>query len=290
MPVPERVKELSFREFFIVIARAGGQFIAIGRDRSGQQVARADGPAIDEVEADLKSELLKLSNDFVDLPGAINLFRRAFPGGFHSAFYDYYEREYKADAAAYVQEALAKERLTQLVSSNQDTEIAEAAIRSLARTNLTSHHERIALRKALEKRSLRAKFGQALMELLYIDIGSGIAQLSSMLGPEDAAKWPVITYFPFLLRPDRDMLLKPELAQLCTYRLGYELDYDPAPNARTYQSYLGLIDHIRNGIGSLEPRDNIDVQTFMYVIGKAGYVAAAIADRRRYEEAQTKST
>jgi len=75
--VPERVKELSFREFLIVIARAGGQFIAVGRDRSGMQVARAHGSAIDEVEADLKSRLLKLSNDFVDVPGAINLFRRA---------------------------------------------------------------------------------------------------------------------------------------------------------------------------------------------------------------------
>jgi len=58
--VPERVKELRFREFLIVIARAGGQFIAVGRDRSGMQVARAHGSAIDEVEADLKSKLLKL--------------------------------------------------------------------------------------------------------------------------------------------------------------------------------------------------------------------------------------
>jgi hypothetical protein len=79
------------------------------------------------------------------------------------------------------------------------------------------------------------------------------------------------------------MLLKPELAQLCAYRLGYELDYTPAPNARSYQSYLGLIDQIRNGIGSLEPRDNIDVQTFMYVVGKEGYVAEAIAERSKYE-------
>jgi tRNA(Arg) A34 adenosine deaminase TadA len=226
VPVPERVKELSFREFFIAIASADGQFIAVGRDRSGKQVAHAEGRSIAEAEADLKSELLQLSNDFVDLPGAINLFQRAFPGGFHTAFYDYYERKYKADAAADVQ-ALAEDRLTQLVSSKQDAEIAEAAIRGLARTNLTSHHEQIALRNALHKRAVLEKFGRTLIELLYIDIGSGIEHLSSLLGPEGAAKWPLITYFPFLLRPDRDMLLKPELAQLCAYRLGYELEYDP---------------------------------------------------------------
>jgi hypothetical protein len=151
VPVPERVRELSFREFSIVIARADGQLIAVGRDRSGKQVARAEGPSIAQVEADLKAQLLKLSNDFVDLPGAINLFRRAFPGGFHNGFYHYYERKYKTDAAAYVQKALAEERLTQLVSSNQDAEIAEAAFRGLARTNLTSHHEQIALRNALQE-------------------------------------------------------------------------------------------------------------------------------------------
>jgi hypothetical protein len=283
VPVPQRVKELSFREFFIAIASADGRFIAVGRDRSGKQVARAEGPSVAQVEADLKSELLQLSNDFVDLPGAINLFRRAFPGGFHSGFYDYYEREYKSKAATYVQWALAKERLKQLVSSNQDAEIAEAAIRSLGQTNLTSHYERIALRNALRKPSVSKEFGRALIELLYIDIGSGIDHLSSILGPENAAKWPVITYFPFLLRPDRDMLLKPDLAQRCAHRLGYELDYDTSPNAHTYRSYLGVIDHVRDGILSLEPRDNIDVQTFMYVVGKEGYVAEAIADRKKYE-------
>jgi hypothetical protein len=81
------------------------------------------------------------------------------------------------------------------------------------------------------------------------------------------------------------MLLKPEIAQICAYRLGYELDYDPVPNARTYQSYLGLVNCIWKGIGSLQPRDNIDVQTFMYVVAKDGYVAAATADRRKFEEA-----
>jgi hypothetical protein len=44
-----------------------------------------------------------------------------------------------------------------------------------------------------------------------------------------------------------------------------------------------LVHYIRNGIRSLEPRDNIDVQTFMYVVGKEGYVAEAAADRKKYE-------
>ena len=165
MPVPQRVKELSFREFFIAIASADGRFIAVGRDRSGKQVARAEGPWVAQVEADLNRSCCSFRM-IVDLPGAINLFRRAFPGGFHSGFYDYYERDYKSKAATYVQRALAKERLKQLVSSNQEAEIAEAAIRSLAQTNLTSHYERITLRNALRKLSGFKEFGRALIKLL----------------------------------------------------------------------------------------------------------------------------
>jgi hypothetical protein len=286
MPVPQRLKEIHFREFAIIVARSGSRFIAVGRDRKGNEIARVEGAAANEVEANLKAELPRLSNDFVDMPGAINLFRRAFPGGLCSAFYAWYERDYKAKAAAYVQEVFAEGRLRQLASSRSDAEIAEEAGRCLSKTNLTSRYEQMALKDALRSEDVRERFGHDLVELLYGDTYLGIDKLSRILKPKGAAKWPVITYWPFLLRPERHMLLKPEIAQLCAHILGYELDYDPVPNARTYRSYLGLVDHIRNGIAVLEPRDNIDVQTFMYVVGKEGYLAAAIADRRKFEEAR----
>jgi hypothetical protein len=70
--------------------------------------SRSDGAAPDEVEADLKAQLVTLSNDFVDVPGAINLFRRAFPEGCGSRFYRHYERDYKAKTAIYIQEVLPR--------------------------------------------------------------------------------------------------------------------------------------------------------------------------------------
>ena len=40
---------------------------------------------------------------------------------------------------------------------------------------------------------------------------------------------------------------------------------------------------IRNGISVLEPRDNIDIQTFMYVAASDGYIAAVSKQRERWE-------
>ena len=56
------------------------------------------------------------------------------------------------------------------------------------------------------------------------------------------------------------------------------------PNMTTYRSCLELADTIRKGIESLKPRDNIDIQTFMYVVGKEGYVAEVTKRREDWEK------
>jgi hypothetical protein len=83
--------------------------------------------------------------------------------------------------------------------------------------------------------------------------------------------------------PGPARILKPEIVKVCAYRLDRELDYDPTPNPRSYRSFIDLVAYLRDGIKVLRPRDNIDLQTFMYVVGTEGYVAAAIEDRRRWE-------
>ena len=61
--------------------------------------------------------------------------------------------------------------------------------------------------------------------------------------------------------------------QSCATRLGYDLDYDPQPTLATYRSCLGLAAFIGDGIARLDPRDNIDIQSFMYVVAGEGYAA-----------------
>jgi hypothetical protein len=79
------------------------------------------------------------------------------------------------------------------------------------------------------------------------------------------------------------MFLKPTIVQTCAERMGYDLHYEPLPNPETYRSLLGFTEFLRDGIAALEPKDNIDLQTFMYVVGKGGYVQHAVSDRERWE-------
>jgi hypothetical protein len=78
------------------------------------------------------------------------------------------------------------------------------------------------------------------------------------------------------------MFLKPTIVQTCAQRMGYELHYEPLPNRATYRSLLGFTEFLREGIATLEPKENIDLQTFMYAVGKDGYVQRAIRDREEW--------
>ncbi len=157
--------------------------------------------------------------------------------------------------------------------------------RAFSKTNLVSPFELMALGNHLKRPANLAPFVRSLHALLYGDVfDPALERTASLLDPSGAAKWPIVTYLPFLRWPDRHVFLKPEIAQQCAFRLGFELEYHPAPNARTYRSFCGLVDTIREGIASFGTRDNIDMQTFMYVVGKEGFVREALAARKKWEE------
>jgi hypothetical protein len=65
--------------------------------------------------------------------------------------------------------------------------------------------------------------------------------------------------------------------------MGYEFHYDSTPNRETYASLLGLSALVREGIAALEPKENINMQSFIYMIGKEGYVRKAVEDREGRE-------
>jgi hypothetical protein len=71
----------------------------------------------------------------------------------------------------------------------------------------------------------------------------------------DNAKWPVATYLPFLWQPDRHMFLKPTVTKDFATRVGHRFASD-------YDSTLTI-----NVVQSLKPRDRIDIQSFIWVVG-----------------------
>ena len=89
------------------------------------------------------------------------------------------------------------------------------------------------------------------------------------LKPHDAAKWTVVTYLPFLWRPDVHMFLKPEITKLFADRVGHEFAFQYRANLdlEVYRSLLDLAARTNDAIRALEPRDQIDVQSFIWVVG-----------------------
>lgn len=114
-----------------------------------------------------------------------------------------------------------------------------------------------------------------LADVLGGGTGLGAAALLDMkavLGRHDLAKWTCATYLPFLWRPDRHMFLKPEVTKDFAVRVGdrFADDYQPALGIAVYDSLLRLVGRIRDETtrAGLPPRDNIDIQSFVWTVGK----------------------
>jgi len=135
-------------------------------------------------------------------------------------------------------------------------------------TNLLSPFEKTRLQKLLRGKSADA-FVRAAAQFT---LGAGTPALLYMeraLRPHDNAKWTVVTYLPFLWRPQVHMFLKPEVTQDFAARVGHRFRFDYAPrlDIGVYDSLLDLARQTEQELAELHPRDRIDVQSFIWVVG-----------------------
>jgi hypothetical protein len=93
--------------------------------------------------------------------------------------------------------------------------------------------------------------------------------MEQALRPQDGAKWTVVTCLPFLWRPDQHMFLKPEVTKDFAARVGHRFarDYQAGLDIGVYESLLDLTARTAVELQELKPRDRIDVQRFIWVIG-----------------------
>jgi hypothetical protein len=212
MPPPATIKEFWYHEFKVRLLKDGRAYLVIAWDRQNREVARTAGETLEDVEAEISAELSGRSADFIGLPGAINLFRRAFPDGFGSPFYEHYEG-YKANATAFVRTELTQEFVKSEIDAGRHEVVAALARRAFSKSNLTSQYEQMALGNALKDRKNLPIFARGFYELLYGEFNAGLQRLAALLKPYKAAKWPILTYWPFFRFPDRHAFLKPEIAK-----------------------------------------------------------------------------
>lgn len=211
----------------------------------------------------LHNEAGKLEPNYFGMEEALARFDKFMPGGFEGEQNLRMEREYKV---------AAHEALTSVLSAEQ---AADATMEDASRVrsapvwiNLLSPYESMHLKSALDGPSGPA-FLQAAGKFAAGEYDAGCAGMHASMKAHGPITWPIVTYFPFLWDPSRHMFLKPVVTKDFAERIGhpFQYDYSSALQREVYESLLHLTDHTRTAISHLKPTSNIDVQSFIWVVG-----------------------
>lgn len=205
-------------------------------------------------------------------------FLRIFPGGFRDETYLAWERDYKREAHRRWNELLGQETYRSLLRAGEYMEIAARAVGIEARTNLIFSFEKMALRDAVKSAAGARAFATGLYAFVY---GEGSAEQKFESWCEVVAKlprrqtrvatWPIATVFGFLAQPGRHIFLKPNVTREAARKFGFPFHYQSQPCWRTYASLLKFAAAVRRELSDLRPRDMIDIQSFIWVLGSSEY-------------------
>jgi hypothetical protein len=203
-----------------------------------------------------------LEPNYFGIDGAITRFLEFMPGGFQGERI-LEEREYKLKAHQALDAVLGADKAG--AATPEDASKVRAAAVWI---NLLSPYESMHLKAALESSSGPA-FLQAAARFASGDVNGGGAGMRQAMRGHGALTWPIATYFPFLWNPAEHMFLKPTVTRDFAERIGHPFQYDYAPDidGSVYQSLIDLAQHTKHALASLKPRDYIDVQSFIWVVG-----------------------
>ena len=240
-----------------------GVFTGLVFASDNKEKARITGDDAEEVWQRLQSEAGRADPKYVGYPGARKRFLEFFPNGFHSAGYEGEERKYKVDAKTKL------DLTAPLHDAESGSGFGEAVLSVFRATNLLSPFEKTRLQDVL--RGPHADpFIQAAASFALGETKSALGKMEKALKPHDSAKWTVITYLPFLWRPEAHMFLKPEVTKDFAARVGHPFasTYEAGLSIDVYDSLLNLVTETERELADLEPRDRIDVQSFIWTVGE----------------------
>jgi hypothetical protein len=205
-------------------------------------------------------------------------FLHYFPDGFRDETYIDWERDYKWAAHEAWEEQLNKNEYESLLRARKFGEISQRAVRIETKTNLLFSFEKMALRDAVKPANGAKRFAESLYEYVY---GSGALRPRFEQFTEAIAElprkqtrvltWPLHTVFGMIARPDEHIFLKPRVTQLAAEAYSYDFQYKSKPNWDTYQSMLDFAELVRKDNKDLKPKDMIDLQGFIWVLGSDEY-------------------
>lgn len=231
---------------------------------NGKQTAIIHDSDEQRLIARLRNEAGKLHPDYLGFDGAIKRFLHFMPGGMRDSVGDREERAYKLKAADALREAITPEAALE-AKDGDALRVAQAS----CWTNLLSPYEAMRFKDTL-KGPNGGKFLRAAASFALGDYNAGGAAMTAAVRKHGAMSWPIATYLPYLWDFERHMFLKPNATFDFAQRVGhpFQFDYEPAITAAVYESLLDLVKATREATAALAPRDNIDIQTFIWVVGE----------------------
>jgi hypothetical protein len=205
-------------------------------------------------------------------------FLRFFPGAFRDPTYLAWERDYKWNAHLQWNEVLNFDAYQLLIEQKKFTEIAAHAARIESRTNLLFSFEKMAFRDAVKSSIGARAFATGLFNFLYSDgnLDSKFENWRDVVAslPRKQTRvltWPVLTVFGFIAQPETHVFLKPNVTRIAAQSYGFDFQYQSYPSWKTYASLLKFADSVRRNLRDLRPRDMIDIQSFLWVLGSDEY-------------------
>ena len=236
-------------------------FVGIIND-GGKTIAEEKGSDADEVWRLLQTQFSKAGKEWFGYDGARARFLECFPGGFGSdAFLDG-ERFYKLDAKQKLDETVPLE------DALDGKGHGPAVLRAYQATNLLSPFEKAKLPPLLRGDDGDA-FVRAAARFAMGEGPSALKAMEALLTPYESAKWTVVTYLPYLWRPDGHLFLKPEVTKDFASRVDHRFArrYSAELDHRVYEDLLNMAGEIRTSVVDLGSRDMIDIQSYIWVVG-----------------------
>lgn len=208
--------------------------------------------------------------NYFGMEEAIARFLRFMPGGFAGERYNSpnSERHYKVRARDALSTTLPLEAARN-ASVADAKRLAAAFTPDKLWTNMLSLQESTRLRETLAG-SNGGAFVLAAAKFADGDLAAGLTGMSKAVAPHGVSTWPIATYLPFFWSPERHMFLKPEATRDFAERVGHRfaVNYSSQHDPSVYESLIDLADHTASAIAKLGPVDRIDVQSFIWVVGR----------------------
>ncbi|MEH6590957.1 MAG: hypothetical protein V7746_11895 [Halioglobus sp.] len=256
----EKIPEMSQSDMELLRSNA---LRILNENKSPQTALHAE-----EVLAAIDEQLVKRY-----LPGMIKTFYEVYPGGFSGEKQAEEERNYKLAACNKFAELLSEESFEALLAEQGYDELFQRVSHLVGMTNfIQGSYEKPKFLSNIQEPGHLVKFYPALFQVLYGNKTKveRFADWCAVLENIGLAKWTYATYFVFLADPESSMFVKPEMLKKSIDLCKYPLEYESAPSAALYKEILSFSDWLKSKISELEPRDMIDVHSFMWHMAPTG--------------------